>query len=316
VSTPQSEDALPSPYVSGGHPLRRLARVTLFPLLLAAGIASTYLTLNVLEWNPGVVLNVVSSAFFVLIAALEYALPNREDWRASDGQILHDLGHSWLGTGLGGLAGNLTIGFLAPLLAGALWSGQTWWPSQLPFAVQLLIVYVVADLGRYWQHRLHHMVPFLWRFHALHHSVERMSVFKTSRSHFVERYLQQVFMFGLLILAGCPLEVLVWYIIPNSVIGLLDHSNLDVNLGLFERVIMGPKGHRLHHSAAPEDMDTNFGSAIVLWDVVFRTFRDPTRVPQPAAVGIVDDPIPQDFWRQYLSPFLWGRLTAEAEQRS
>lgn len=295
-----------APYSSGGSPLRRLLRVTVFPVILAAGIASTYVTLNVLGWEPGLVLNVVSSAFFALIAVLEYFLPSREDWRASDGQILHDLGHSWLGTGLGGLAGNLSIWFLASLIRGE----QGLWPSQLPFALQLLIVYVVADLGRYWQHRLHHMIPFLWRFHALHHSVERMSVFKTSRSHFVERYLQQVFMFGLLILAGCPLEVLVWYIIPNSVIGLLDHSNLDVELGHFERVLMGPKGHRLHHSAAPEDMDTNFGSAIVLWDVVFRTFRDPLRVPQPAAVGIVDDPIPQDFLRQYFSPFLWARLTA------
>ncbi|MBL4844055.1 MAG: sterol desaturase family protein [Planctomycetes bacterium] len=255
-------------------------------------------------------LNVVTSAFFVLIAVLEYLLPHREDWRASDGQVLHDLGHSWFGTGLGGLAGNLTIGFLAPLLAAALWGGQAWWPSDLPFVLQLGIVYLVADFGRYWQHRIHHLVPFLWRFHALHHSVERMSVFKTSRSHFVERYLQQVFMFGLLILLGCPLEMLVWYIIPNSVIGLLDHSNLDVQLGPLERVIMGPKGHRLHHSAAPEDMDTNFGSAIVLWDVVFRTFRDPTRVPQPEVVGIRDDPIPSDFLRQYFSPFLWARLTA------
>jgi ornithine lipid hydroxylase len=314
VSAPP-EETVPAE-VASRHPLRRLARVSVFPLVLAAGIASTYLALNVLGWSPGVVLNVVSSAFFVLIAVLEYVLPSREEWRASDGQILHDLGHSWLGTGLGGLAGNLTLGFLAPFAAGALWGGQSWWPSQLPLAVQVLIIYVVADLGRYWQHRLHHMIPFLWRFHALHHSVGRMSVFKTSRSHFVERYLQQVFMFGLLFLAGCPLEILVWYIIPNSVIGLLDHSNLDVELGHFERILMGPKGHRIHHSTATEDMDTNFGSAIVLWDVVFRTFRDPLRVPQPAEVGIVDDPIPADFLRQYFSPFLWSSLTAEAEQQS
>jgi ornithine lipid hydroxylase len=300
------------PALSPVSPLRWVASRVVFPLLLAAGIASTWWTLERLHWSPGVVLNVVSSAFFVLIAVLEYVLPHREDWRASDGQILHDLGHSWFGTGLGGLAGNLTIGFLAPLLAASLWGERTWWPSDLPFALQVGIVYVVADLGRYWQHRIHHAVPFLWRFHALHHSVERMSVFKTSRSHFVERYLQQVAMFGLLILAGCPLEILVWYIIPNSVIGLLDHSNLDVQLGLVEKVVMGPKGHRLHHSAAPEDMDTNFGSAITLWDIVFRTFRDPTQVSQPDVVGILDDPIPRDFLRQYFSPFLWARLTAPA----
>ena len=295
---------------------RRLASRLVFPLVLAAGVASTWWTLEVLRWTPALVLNVVSSAFFVLIALLEYVLPHRQDWRASDGQMVHDLGHSWLGTGLGGLAGNLTIGFVVPLLSAALWGQRSWWPSELPFALQLGIVYVLADFGRYWQHRLHHLVPFLWRFHALHHSVERMSVFKTSRSHFVERYLQQVAMFSLLYLLGCPLELLVWYIIPNSVIGLLDHSNLDVQLGPLERVIMGPKGHRLHHSAAPEDMDTNFGSAITLWDVVFRTFRDPTRVPQPELVGILDDPIPRDFLRQYLSPFLWGRLTSAAGDRA
>jgi ornithine lipid hydroxylase len=210
------------------------------------------------------------------------------------------------------VAGNLTLGFVTPPLAAALWGGASWWPSAWPLAGQVLVIFLIADLGRYWQHRLHHAVPFLWRFHALHHSVARMSVWKTSRSHLVERFLQQVFMFGLLQLAGCPLEVLAWYIIPNSVIGLLDHSNVEVDLGRLERVIMGPSAHRLHHSAAREDIDTNFGSALVLWDVVFRTFRDPTRVPRPAAVGIIDDPVPADFIGQYVSPFAWQRYADRA----
>lgn len=278
-----------------------------FPVVVALSVFATWYGFR-LGWSAGVVLNVVTNVFFLVVLGLEYVLPYREDWRRSDGQILHDLGHTYLGTGLGALAGNLTIAAIAEALPDA----QGWWPSAWPLGVQVLIIYLIADLGRYWQHRLHHMVPFLWRFHALHHSVARMSVWKTSRSHFVERFLQQVFMFGLLLLAGCPLAILAWYIIPNSVIGLLDHSNVQVELGRFERVIMGPDAHRLHHSAAREDIDTNFGSALVLWDVVFRTFRDPTRVPRPAAVGIIDDPVPADFIGQYVSPFAWQRYEARA----
>lgn len=291
--------------------MRTLATRLVFPVLVGSSVLATWWGFS-RGWSAPVVLNVVTNVFFVLVLLLELVLPHREDWRRSDGQVLHDLGHTYLGTGLGAALGVYTLGAAIPPLQRALWGETTWWPAHWPLAAQVLVIYLVADLGRYWQHRLHHMVPFLWRFHALHHSVARMSVWKTSRSHFVERFLQQVFMFGLLQLAGAPLEVLAWYIIPNSVIGLLDHSNVQVDLGVFERVIMGPSAHRLHHSAAREDIDTNFGSALVLWDVVFRTFRDPTRVPAPAAVGIIDDPVPRDFVGQYVSPFAWARYEARA----
>lgn len=278
---------------------------------VGAGVAATWAGFQ-LGWSAGVVLNVVTNLFFLVVLGLERVLPHREDWSQGDGQVLNDLGHAIFGTGLGALAGNAVLGFAIPPVQTWLWGERTWWPSEWPLALQVLAIYLIADLGRYWQHRLHHMVPFLWRFHALHHSVARMSVWKTSRSHFVERFLQQVFMFGLLQLAGCPLEVLVWYIIPNSVIGLLDHSNVEVDLGPLERVIMGPRAHRLHHSAALEDIDTNFGSAICVWDVVFRTFRDPTKVPSPPVVGITNDPVPSSFVGQYFSPFAWERYSAQA----
>ena len=280
-----------------------------FPAVLAGGVALTWLMVA-RGYHPGVVLNVVTLAVFVLVAVLEYLLPQRSDWRKSDGQVLNDLGHTWLSTGVGALLGNLTLGFVVPVVVDGLWGGATWWPSDWPFLLQIVVVFLLADLGRYVQHRMHHEIPFLWRFHALHHSVERMSVFKTSRSHVVERYFQAVAMFGLLMLLGCPLEVMIWYIIPNSVLGMLDHSNLVADLGRVEWVIMGPAAHWIHHSAAPEDLNVNYGSALVLWDQVFGTYRDPTRVPLPEVVGIEDDPVPRDFVGQYLSPFFWSRYTS------
>lgn len=276
----------------------------LFPLLMAASIALTYYLMS-LGLKDMLAFTLVSLLLLITVWILEQLFPHRLDWKPTDHQEWNDIGHSAVGTAIGaGMGEQLTytaFGALGIWLASK--AGHSFWPHQLPFYVQVILIYLLADLGRYLQHRLLHHYPFLWRFHALHHSIHRLNALKSSRSHIVERLFQPLFMFSLIYFLGAPKEVLFCYIMPNSFLGILDHSNLELRLGWLSYVINGPAEHRLHHSLDSREGNSNFGSALVIWDMLFGTYVNPRPHYSPKAVGIEHDPLPTDFWGQLVAPF-------------
>ncbi|PKL75347.1 MAG: sterol desaturase [Candidatus Melainabacteria bacterium HGW-Melainabacteria-1] len=287
---------------------RKIMPYLLFPLLMGGGI---WLTFGLIGYGiaPMPAYAMVSLVFFLAVFGLEKVLPHRPEWTAADGQELNDFGHGVFGTALGAGAGealgSLVFGSLGLWLAGQF--GHGLWPAHLPFVVQVLLVYLLADLGRYLQHRLMHHHPWLWRFHALHHSVNKLGVLKNSRSHLVERLMQPLCMFGLILALGAPPEVIFWYLMPNSFLGMLDHSNLDVRIGPLAWVINGPAEHRLHHSRDALEGNRNFGSALLIWDMLFGTYANPRPHYSPQAVGIENDPMPAGFLQQLLDPMFSSR---------
>jgi ornithine lipid hydroxylase len=284
--------------------MRAVATRLALPLVVGGFTALVWLLIERGGLDRLAAYGIATIACFAVILVLERLLPYRDDWNAPDGQLLHDLGHTVVGTALGARLGHalndVAFGALAVLIADRVGSP---WPSSWPFALQLLTVFLVADLGRYVQHRLHHKMPLLWRFHALHHDVDKLSTVKNARSHAVERVLQSIFMFGPLLAIGAPGEVVFWYMASNSFLGQLDHSNVDARIGYFELLINGPASHRIHHGRAVEEGRSNFGSALVLWDMVFGTWRSPLTHPEVVATG-VDEPEPRGFFDQLVGPFI------------
>ena len=280
-----------------------------FPVLMGFGIAFTYGWMY-LGFQPMAAFTCASLLFLLLIFFLEKLIPHRQDWLLSDHQEMEDLGHTFIGTLLGAGIGKYLsfIVFTALGIKLMEYTGHDLWPHFLPFWLQVILVYLIADLGRYLQHRMMHRYSFLWRFHALHHSVSRLCTLKTSRSHIVERLFQPMCMFGLLFLLGASPEVLFWYIMPNSFLGMMDHSNLAIKLGPLSYLINGPAEHRLHHSIETQEGNSNFGSALVLWDMIFGTYCNPRPYDSPQIVGIVNDSMPSGFWKQLWAPFLQERI--------
>jgi sterol desaturase/sphingolipid hydroxylase (fatty acid hydroxylase superfamily) len=172
--------------------------------------------------------------------------------------------------------------------------------------LQVVLLFLLADLGRYVQHRAMHEVPFLWRFHVLHHSCAALTVFKTSRNHIVERFFQQPFLFGPAIALGAGPEVILPFVVVNSMLGVFDHSNVDFRLGPLEYVLMGPNAHRIHHSIDEKEGNTNFGTALVVWDILFGTYTSPGSRARAGKgkieVGVVGDPTSPGFFGQVLDP--------------
>ena len=79
-------------------------------------------------------------------------------------------------------------------------------------------------------------------------------------------------------------------------------------------VLMTPQVHSLHHSIDRVLSDSNYANIFPIWDIVFGTFSDPDR-HAAGEIGVRDDPIPQDFLAQLLSPFTWWQLVKESASR-
>ena len=136
------------------------------------------------------------------------------------------------------------------------------WPGWL--LVPLTIV--AMDLANWLAHYADHRVGALWRFHALHHSQEELSVLTSFRAH------PLMHTTGFL-LATIPVVVLMPArpIAPVLItiyvcVGTLQHANLRWTFGPAGRVIVSPAYHRLHHDR--EDQHLNLGVVLTIWDVL------------------------------------------------
>jgi len=147
-------------------------------------------------------------------------------------------------------------------------------------------LFIVGDFTRYWLHRALHTIPFLWRFHQVHHSAEVLNPLTFYRVHPVEnilfglRYALSVgvvtgfFLYffgakiGLIQIVGANLFVFAFGILGAN----LRHSHIPLRYGdFFERIFISPYQHQLHHSVA--FMHKNFGGALAIWDWMFGTLH-------------------------------------------
>lgn len=157
--------------------------------------------------------------------------------------------------------------------------------AALPLWMQVPLALVVAEFGFYAVHRLCHAVPFLWRFHAVHHSIEDLDWLAAHRVHPLDQALTASASALPLLLLGFSGEALAIWGVTYFVQTHLIHSNVNLRLGWLEHVIASPHYHHWHHAsgAAP----ANFGAQLVFLDQLFGTLLRPPA--QPASYGIDED---------------------------
>ena len=188
----------------------------------------------------------------------------------------------------------MTAGWLVPVSVRAAAGGQPYW-------MQIVEVIVLADLGVYFAHRAFHAVPWLWRFHAIHHSSEELDWLAATRVH----PLDQIVTRGLSLLPVFTLgfsDVAIGaYMILYGWQSVLIHSNVRINFGPLRWLLASPEFHHWHHSRDRGARDKNFASQLPLLDVLFGTFHMP-RGQMPSKYGL-DQPIPATYPAQLLYPF-------------
>jgi sterol desaturase/sphingolipid hydroxylase (fatty acid hydroxylase superfamily) len=249
----------------------------------------------------------VTSLFFLVLLS-EQLFPYKEKWKGLGREELKDVVHSLLGTNLGTVLGSVFNTFIAATIIqySSVLDGFNLWPIQIHMSFQVLILIVLSDFGRYWQHRLHHKYSSLWLFHELHHSDKKLNVFKASRSHIVERFVQQICMYLPLIIIGVNQDALFYFLMINSVLGLFTHANMDIRCGWFENVLMTPRNHKIHHSKDMVEGNSNFGSFTVIWDRIHGTFIHSSSLKDfdYIEVGTAYLDSHQSLYTQYFGPFI------------
>ena len=144
-----------------------------------------------------------------------------------------------------------------------------------PF-VKLGLAALALDFWTYWWHRANHRLPFLWRFHRMHHSDPAMDVTTATRFHLGEIALSTIARFGLIPLVGIPLSVIVGYELVLLLSTQFHHSNIGLPAGIdrfLQVVIVSPNMHRMHHSIERVETDSNYSSVLSVWDRLFRSYR-------------------------------------------
>lgn len=143
-----------------------------------------------------------------------------------------------------------------------------------PFWIAFPVTLLALDLVSYGWHRANHVVPFLWRWHQVHHSDPSFTVSTALRFHPGELLLSLPLRLAAVVVLGAPATAVVLFEIVFTLSNAVEHGDIDLPPRL-ERVagrfLVTPALHRWHHVASVPDRDSNFGTVFSFWDRLFRT---------------------------------------------
>ena len=177
----------------------------------------------------------------------------------------------------------------------------------LPIWVELLIAVLALDFSaQYIVHYLLHKIPFMWRFHMVHHSDTNVDATSATRHHPGDYLMREVFALLVIILFGIPLAYYLFYRMVTVFFAYFTHANfympktIDKILSL---VFVTPNMHKFHHHFEMPWTDTNFGNIFSFWDRIFGTltYDDPKKVT--FGLDLLDSTKDQDILYQLKIPF-------------
>lgn len=255
--------------------------------------------------------------------AFEWLMPYRQAWNQPQGDLSNDV--------LSGTVAYILIPtvvkplYFAALVGVAAWLaaqvGTDIWPTEWPLTLQVILLLLAGDAGRYWGHRLAHEWSFLWRFHAVHHSATRLWWWNATRQHPVDKLWFMASELIVPILLGVTGDVLALYLAVTAVCGFAQHCNIDLKLGPFYWLFNVVELHRWHHSKSTAESNNNYGNNLIVYDRLFGTYYHPevqereqqqatsaeTNPPRAVGdIGLLNPHYPKSYWGQLLAPFSKG----------
>lgn len=193
---------------------------------------------------------------------------------------------SWQNLALSAVSMSVARWALIPALVWIAAAGEKWQfgalnELELPYEWRFVFGFVLLDYGNYFWHVLTHRVPFLWRFHLVHHTDLDLDVTTGTRFHFAELFFSIFFRGAVVAIIGCPPVLILFYALVFEACTAFHHSNLKLPIQLervLSKAIVTPRMHGIHHSIVRQEMDSNFSVIFNLWDRIHGTIR--LNVPQ------------------------------------
>jgi sterol desaturase/sphingolipid hydroxylase (fatty acid hydroxylase superfamily) len=175
------------------------------------------------------------------------------------------------------------------------------WPDSAPLLVQVALALVWMDMIQYTTHRAMHTSPYLWRFHAMHHSTEQMQMWSAFRNHPIDTFLTVALPVAPLSWLGASPEVVALSVALVGANATLQHSNIELRDDVWSWIFSTAGLHRVHHHRDAV-VNGNFGGLLICWDLLFRTRK--TSAEKVPALGISGlDWFPKKYLGQLWSPF-------------
>lgn len=267
----------------------------------------------------GIAIGLVLATLFVV----ERWLPLRLTRRPLLGRLLVNVGISALAFGVA----------MVLVRPAALWALA--WSSERPFGlihavpmpvgIQFVIAFLLMDLAFYWWHVANHRIPFLWRFHNVHHIDPDLDVSTAFRFHAGEVALSTVFRVVQVSAIGLSAWMFAVYEIVFQANTLFHHSNVRLPIRierLLNRVIVTPRMHGIHHSQVRDETNSNYSVVFSWWDRLHRTLG--LNIAQSEiAIGVPGyaEPADNSFSNALLLPFrrqrdYWRRPDGTIVQRA
>lgn len=157
------------------------------------------------------------------------------------------------------------------------WTEKTWW--------YWLSLFVLQDFFYYLIHLLEHRSRLFWAVHNIHHSSEYFNFTVALRSSIFQPIYKFPFYIPLVLLGYEAIDILLMYALGQTY-GFFVHSSWIKRWGgWFEKVMVSPSHHRVHHAKNPEYIDKNMAMVFIIWDKIFGTFT-PENTQKPINFGL------------------------------
>lgn len=182
------------------------------------------------------------------------------------------------------------------------WAALRQMVASQPLWLQVVEIMFFTDFIQYWFHRAFHQIPFLWGFHAVHHSAKKMDWLAGSRMHIMEIIVLRSMTIIPMFVLGFAEHALNFYIFLVYLNATFIHSNVRFNVEFLKPFIVTPRFHHWHHGIEKEAIDVNFSIHFPLLDRLFGTYYMPPN-QWPGGYGVSGHPVPNGYWQQFLYPF-------------
>ena len=213
-------------------------------------------------------------AIFVLMALWEAYQPARnasisrvERWRANLSLVI-----------VGAVISRILLP--ASLLGVSLWAAENqiglFNTFTLPSWLAIVIAVLTLDIVIYWQHRLFHRIPLLWKVHKMHHADSHVDTTTGLRFHPIEIAISLLIKASVVIVLGAPVVAIVIFEVALNGFSLFNHANIrlpqkwDKKLAFF---VVTQRLHRIHHSQRMSESNSNFGFSVTWWDKLFGSYK-------------------------------------------
>jgi sterol desaturase/sphingolipid hydroxylase (fatty acid hydroxylase superfamily) len=182
------------------------------------------------------------------------------------------------------------------------WAGFRAWVARQPVLLQFVEIMFLTDLVQYWVHRAFHRLPFLWKFHAVHHSAQTMDWIAGARMHVMEIVCLRACTVLPMYLLGFTEPAMYAYIFFVYLFSTFVHANMRFNFGWLTHWFVTPRFHHWHHGIEKEAIDINFAVHFPVIDRLFGTYYLPKDGRWPSGYGI-GQPMPKGYLAQLFYPF-------------